>query len=120
MTLIVCKIDNSFIDSYHIVYTTASPRNVILAAPNSTTLLLHWEPPEEDPRDGMILQYSIVCRFGDGDSLPSRNSSASSQSLQLTDLRPFTNYNCCVSAHRTNGNSPESCISETTAEDGKK
>ena len=118
MSLIVCKINNSFIDSYHIVYTTASPRNVILAAPNSTTLLLHWEPPEEDPRDGMILQYSIVCRFGDGDSLPPRNSPASSQSLGITDLHPFTNYNCCVSAQRTNGNSPESCISETTPEDG--
>ena len=120
MSLIVCKINNSFIDSYHIVYITASPRNVILTAPNSTTLLLHWEPPEEDPRDGTILQYSIVCRFGDSDSLLSRNSSASSQSLQLTDLHPFTNYNCCVSAQRTNGNSPESCSSKTTAEDGKK
>ena len=99
--------------------TTAPPRNISLAAPNSTTLLLHWEPPEEDLGDGTILHYSIVCRFGDGDSLPLRNSSASSQSLQLTDLHPFTNYNCCVSAHRTNGNSPESCSSETTPEDGK-
>ena len=96
-----------------------APQNISFTALNSTTLLLHWEPPEEDPRDGMILQYSIVCRFGDGDSLPPRNSPASSQSLQLTDLRPFTNYNCCVSAQRTNGNSPESCSSETTPEDGK-
>ena len=99
--------------------TTAPPRNISLTAPTSTTLLLHWEPPEEDPRDGTILQYSIVCRFGDSDSLPLSNSSASSQSLQLTDLRPFTNYNCCVSVQRTNGNSPESCSSETTPEDGK-
>ena len=101
------------------ICTTASPRNVILAAPTSTTLLLRWEPPEENPRDGTILHYSIVCRFGDGDSLPPFNSSASSQSLQLTDLHPFTNYNCCVSAQRANGDSPESCSSETTAEDGK-
>ena len=101
------------------IYTTAPPRNISLAAPTSTTLLLHWQPPEEDQGDGTILQYSIVCRFGDDDSLPPFNSSASSQSLQLTDLHPFTNYNCCVSAQRTNGDSPESCSSEATPEDGK-
>ena len=103
----------------HIWLHAGAPQNISFIAPNSTTLLLHWEPPEEDPRDGTILQYSIVCRFGDGDSLLSRNSSASSQSLQLTDLHPFTNYNCCVSVQRTNGSSPESCSSETTPEDGK-
>ena len=104
--------------SYHL-YTTAPPRNISLTALTPTTLLLRWEPPEEDPGDGTILQYLIACRFGDGDSLPACNSSASSQSLQLTDLHPFTNYNCCVSAQRTNGNSPESCSSETTPEDGE-
>ena len=96
-----------------------APRNITLTAPTSTTLLLRWEPPEEDPGDGTILHYSIVCRFGDGDSLPPRNTPASSQSLQLTNLHPFTNYNCCVSVQRTKGNSPESCSSETTPEDGK-
>ena len=101
------------------IYAIAPPWNITLAALTSTTLLLRWEPPEEDPRDGTILHYSIVCRFGDDDSLPPFNSSASSQSLQLTDLCPFTNYNCCVSAQRTNGNSPESCSSETTPEDGR-
>ena len=96
-----------------------APQNISLTALNFTTLLLHWEPPEEDAEDGKILHYSIVCRFGDGDSLPLGNSSGSSQSLQLTDLHPFTNYNCCVSVQRTNGRSPESCSSETTPEDGK-
>ena len=95
-----------------------APRNISLTAPNSTTLLLCWEPPEEDPGDGTILHYSIVCRFGDDDSLPPFNSSASGRSLELTDLLPFTNYNCCVSAQRTNGHSPASCSSETTPEDG--
>ena len=99
--------------------TPGAPRNISFTAPTSTTLLLRWQPPEEDPGDGTILHYTIVCRFGDDDSLPPRNSSASSQSLQLTDLHPFTNYNCCVSVQRTNGDSPESCSSETTAEDGK-
>ena len=98
--------------------TTAPPRNISLTAPTSTTLLLSWKPPEEDAGDGTILRYSIVCRFGEGESLPLLNSSASSQSRGITDLHPFTNYNCCVSAQRTNGNSPESCSSETTPEDG--
>ena len=95
-----------------------APQNISLTAPNSTTLLLLWEPPEDDPGDGTIFHYSIVCRFGDDDILPPLNSSASSQSLQLTNLHPFTNYNCCVSAQRTNGDSPESCSTKTTPEDG--
>ena len=99
--------------------STDSPRNVTLTAPTSTTLLLRWKLPEEDPNDGTILRYIILCGFGDGDSLQPRDVSASIRSLQLTDLRPFTTYNCCVSAQRTNGDSPETCRSETTPQDGE-
>ena len=101
------------------VHYTAPPRNVSLTSPTSTTLLLHWEPPEEDSGDGTILQHNILCRFGGGNSLQPRYVSASIQSLQLANLRPFTTYNCCVSTWRTNGNSPDSCSSETTSEDGE-
>jgi len=102
-----------------VVHYTGPPRNVTLTAPTSTTSLLHWKAPEEDSGDGTILQYNILCRFSDGDGLQPRNVSAGIRSLQLTDLHPFTTYNCCVSAQRTNGNSPESCSFEMTLQDGE-
>lgn len=112
---------NNLIKQSHecVVHYTGPPRNVTLTAPTSTTSLLRWKVPEEDSGDGTISQYNILCRFSDGDSLQPLEAFASIQSLQLTDLHPFTTYNCCVSAQRTNGNSPESCSSETTPQDGE-
>lgn len=106
----VCCIMDTYFD-------LGSPRNVTLTGITSTTLLLRWEPPEEDPGSGTILQYSIMC--SDGDSLPQHRLSVLNQSLQLMDLRPFTSYNCCVSAQKSNGNSLDSCSSQSTSEDGK-
>ena len=110
-----------FMRYMHLIkYTPGPPRYVTLTAPTSTTLLLRWNQPEEDPGDGTISHYIILCGFGDGDSLQPRDVSASTRSLQLTGLRPFTTYKCCVSAQRTNGNSPESCSSAVTPQDGEK
>ena len=104
--------------SHNCIYDAGPPRTVTLTAQTSTTSLLRWEVPDDDSGDGTILQYIILCRFG-GDSLQPHHVSAWIQSLQLTDLHPFTTYNCCVSAQRTNGNSKESCSFETTLQDGE-
>ena len=98
-------------------FDSGSPRNVTLTGTTSTALLLRWEPPEEGLGNGTT--YIVMCRFGDGDSLPQCRVSVLNQTLQLMDLHPFTSYNCCVSAQQTNGNSPESCSSQTTSQDGK-
>ena len=83
-------------------------------------MILSWDPPGQDLRNGTILSYNINCSSDNhvGYSLQ-QTIQASFQSILMTGLNPFTVYNCCVAIVTTNGNGLYNCGSGITLEDGK-
>ena len=96
------------------------PENITFNVTSSRSVILSWDPPGQELRNGTILSYSIHCssdnhvEFSFWQTIP-----VPSQSVSMTGLNPFTSYNCCIASITTNGNSPCWCSSGITLQDGK-
>lgn len=99
---------------------TGMPENITFDPTSSRTMTLSWDPPVADSRDGTISRYNILCSSDEHMefSLQQYNL-ATAQSVSMTGLNPFTNYNCCIATQTTNGNGPYRCDVGITLEDGK-
>ena len=99
---------------------TAMPENITFNATSSRSMILSWDPPGEDLRNGTIQRYSIICSSDDHVGFYLQQTiSVSSQSILMTGLNPFISYNCCIATITTNGNGPYRCDSGITLQDGK-
>ena len=81
------------------------PQNItFIVASHSATFF--WSPPIVSQQNGVITRYSIACisKFG----IVDRNTS--STSLNVTGLRPFTNYTCLVDAATVVGVGPPAVV----------
>ena len=117
------NINYNFIPSMcHACACTGMPENITFDPTTSRTMTLSWDPPVADSRDidGIILSYNILCSSDDHmDFSLQQMNIASAQSVSMTSLNPFTNYNCCIATLTSNGNGPYHCDSGITLEDGK-
>ena len=82
-------------------------------SPISVSLM--WEPPEEDHRDGDLIQYTVnLGSLGSAiTSIDTKNNST-----VLTELLPYHEYTCCVTVETTNGKSSPTCVTFITMETG--
>ena len=82
----------------------------------STSMLLTWQSPTTDNSSQSISYYQVTCDPGAYTYTPSNTSQ------WVTDLQPYTKYNCCVSAFGTTcnvtGEMSGDCINITTLEAG--
>ncbi len=98
--------------------------------PDPYSLYIMWAQPEI--LNGIISQYTVYCAesstsSGDGPLSPDTefgsnfvSASTNSTSLILTGLRPYTQYNCFVSASTSAGESEFSIVvSAATEQSGK-
>jgi len=96
------------------------PENITFDPTSSRTMTLSWDPPVADSRDGIISRYNILCSSDEHMEFTLQQyNPAAAQSVSMTSLNPFTNYNCCIATQTTNGNGPYRCDSGITLEDGK-
>ena len=96
------------------------PENITFNATSSRSMILSWDPPGQNLRNGIIQSYSIRCSSDDHIGFVfQRTITASSRSVSMTGLNPFTSYNCCVATITTNGNGPYSCDSGSTLKGGE-
>ena len=103
-----------------VFFFVARPQNTTVTYASATTLKLEWEPPQLNLRDGILISYSISCtssRLSGIDDQRVIHSIARSP-YNIASLRPNLEYTCCVQAVTTNGNTPSSCATAPTLEDG--
>ena len=82
----------------------------------SHTITLFWSPPLLFQRNGIIISYSVNCSLNNNVTY---TTTTSSTSLTITELEPFTNYTCSVSAATIVGNGPKVDNHAVTNEDSK-
>ena len=100
---------------YFLLYADPSgpPQNLT----NSTTsinITLLWFPPLSSQRNGVIVNYLITCTIGG-----LKYSMRISETSQVVNINPFTNYTCSVSAATMVGDGPPATVSGTSDEDGE-
>ena len=99
---------------------SGAPQRVRISNITLSTISLTWSPPLVSERHGLTISgYVINC------STESRSNTVEdavhytdSFSATLTNLHPFTTYNCCVAANSNHGRGNLACQSTVTWDQG--
>ena len=91
----------------HIVPPT-KPEDIVIISSDYKSLTLTWREPVESY--GGVLFYDISCSQLQDLNPVQFNTSANTLRKNVTNLQPFTNYTCCVSASNQAGQGNQSCI----------
>ena len=74
----------------------SGPPLLVMSQKTSTTLILWWDPPSNESRNGIIRQY--VIRVIEADTSTTTTSTSNTTQLTLNDLHPYYTYKCSVAA----------------------
>ena len=86
---------------------------------NSTSILLGWQLPQHQGRNGQIISYSIIVREIPTNKTFSLLRTEGNQHLLINLLHPFYEYECRVAASTSVGQGPFGApIIVTTLESG--
>lgn len=91
-----------FLFDFCIAEPDSPPQNVELVNVTATEIYLRWLPPEQP--NGLITHYEVL--YSDSNDLFIKN--ASSTSISLTELSPYTLYNITVRAFTRLGHGNQS------------
>ena len=100
---------------YFILYADpiGPPQNFTISTTSSNITLI-WFPPLSSQRNRVIVNYFVTCTIG-GLNYSNRISETS----QVIQINPFTNYTCSVNAATMVGDGPPATVSGTSDEDGE-
>ncbi len=87
-----------------------APLGVYVTMVTSTLIQLEWSQPQ---LNGTLSHYTVTCSPDSGGSTV-RQKRAVSESVIVSNLRPVTNYTCCVSATNQAGQGNETCVQTRT------
>lgn len=83
------------------------------ASLNGTVVLLTWEPPLEDERNGAIVSYFLSCSVDD-DSILELNMTGMIQEIYLGVYEHESTYSCDLYASTAVGSGPNTTVSFNT------
>ena len=91
-----------------LLYTapTAAPSNVSASAINSTAIIVIWELPPLDGRNGNITGYSLVITEVATNTTTTHSQSGLHVELVITSLHPYYEYECHIAAETAVGSGP--------------
>ena len=95
---------------------TAYPDPITITGTGARYINITWQPPTEVY--STIVRYSITCT-GRGNSVTGQTRDSTSMSFTLQELRPYTNYTCCVMTVTVRPGGSSQCNYTTTMEAGK-
>ena len=95
---------------------TAYPDPVTITGTGTRYINITWQPPTEVY--STIIRYSITCT-GRGNSVSGQTRDSTLNTFILQELRPYTNYQCCVMTVTLLPGGSSQCVNTTTGEDGK-
>nr|XP_023685314.1 receptor-type tyrosine-protein phosphatase delta-like isoform X7 [Paramormyrops kingsleyae] len=90
---------------------SAAPQVVRCSSPSSTSILVSWQPPPAESRNGIITKYTIQYAVAAGEDVAPRQTARAppeSSRFLLENLNKWTEYRVTVSAHTQAGPGPES------------
>ena len=101
---------------YHLIVPSGPPENVNFLT-TTQSFIITWSPPSIADQNGPIVNYTVFCSLRD-DVIYQRTAAANNTNANITELEPFTNYTCSVSASTVVGTGPAAVRSVVT-EKGK-
>ena len=87
------------------------------AASSSRSVSISWSPPQRDQRNGIVLYYLVTLTSTTGSI--TRNVSSVQQTVSISGLSPYTDYNCTVQAETIGVGPPSPVVQISTPEDGR-
>lgn len=94
------------------------PTDIGVTAITSTSALLSWNPPLTEHHNGILTSYTVQIFNGSTMELII-SIETTNTTLNLSSLKPYTQYRCTVSASTSNGQGPISnYTSFQTQQDG--
>ena len=96
----------------------ASPQIIQSMIVNSSSVLISWQPPPLNDRNGIISIYVVNVSLEVNDTMP-KQYITSSLNVTLVGLNPFSTYVVAVAAETSVGRGPFSVFTIYTPEDGK-
>ena len=90
----------------------------MVAAVGATTVTLQWNPPNDSGRNGIITAYTVTCseRIFPDSNIPI---TTTNDTVTLTELVPYSNYTCNVTASTAVGDGPAATAAFVTLQDGE-
>lgn len=85
---------------------SSAPLNVSGSAINSTAVVINWELPALDGRNGNITGYSLIIREVATNTTTTRSPSRVHIELVIASLHPYYEYECQVAAETAVGRGP--------------
>ena len=99
---------------------SGSPRNVLVTAMSSTSILVTWDSPLESEQNGIIISYTVAYVNLNRSEDQQISLSTTQRQLSITDLQEYEEYSFRVAAATTVGQGPFSDPSLIfTFEDGE-
>ena len=75
------------------------PQNLMIISPDSTSLMLSWDHPLPQDRNGIITDYLIYVQISDGsEEIFMRNANSNETTFTVEGLEEFIEYNISVAA----------------------
>ncbi len=82
------------------------PLNLTGEAVNSTTVLLSWQPPELEGRNGFIVSYLVTLTERATGQVLQFFRVGTHIDILITSLHPYYEYECTIAAATAIGNGP--------------
>ena len=100
------------------VAPSAAPKNITAIALTATEILVTWDPPLSQFRNGPILAYSLIATDAATGKIIQSSTELTTSAI-VSSLRAFTTYNFTLAARTSVGYGPNETVFETTLQDSK-
>ena len=110
------------INIYYYIAPSGPPTvfNVTSNSSNPQQLVLEWEPPSLEDRNGIIIRYNYNCTDDDDSTNVQSGYTMNTLTASVDGFRVFANHTCYVTALTNEGEGPAAVYNDArTAEDGK-
>ncbi len=95
------------------------PQNVQLSSITASSITVSWQPSPYSVQFGNVHYYTVNCSSHSHNGVNYTTADNSTVSVQVTELRPYTVYECCVGGVGVAGGSVLTCRTSVTSETGK-
>ena len=88
------------------VVPTGAPLNTSASPINSSAIIISWELPSPEERNGNITEYSVILREVATNTTTSYSQSGAHIELLIVSLHPYYEYECQIAAETAVGRGP--------------
>ena len=103
---------------YHLA-PSSPPELLVVVAVGASTVTLQWNPPNDRGRNGIITAYTVACSERSAPLASNTLVTTTNLTVTFTELAPYSNYTCNVTASTAVGDGPAATATFVTLQDGE-